>query len=114
MEPVRQDGGALRITARNPDRQKKRAKRFAHSPRDGTRVACGLFTVQMEATMGDVDYYRAQAKFWAKMASSFKRPDYQDRWLRLLRNGATLPSKAIVKGTSTDPTRLPDHQRLRF
>jgi hypothetical protein len=74
---------ALRITARNSDRQKKQAKRFAHSPRDRTRVACGLFTVQMEATMGDVDYYRAQAKFWAEMASSFKRPDYQDRWLAL-------------------------------
>jgi hypothetical protein len=36
-----------------------------------------------EATMRDADYYRAQSEFCMDMAEAIKRPDYQDRWLRL-------------------------------
>jgi hypothetical protein len=34
--------------------------------------------------------------------------------LGLLRSGAILPGKLIEKETSTGPTRLLDHQRLRI
>jgi len=32
--------------------------------------------------MRDAEYYRAQSEFYAEIAETIKRPDYQDRWLR--------------------------------
>ncbi len=47
-----------------------------------------------EATMRDAEYYRAQSEFYAEMAEAIKRPDYQDRWLRLAQQSRELADQA--------------------
>ena len=43
-------------------------------------------------------YYRAQAEFWADMANAMKRPDYQDRWLRLAEQWRELAEQEDERG----------------
>ncbi len=47
-----------------------------------------------EAIMLDAQYYRAQSEFYAEMAEAIKRPDYQDRWLRLAQQWRELAEQA--------------------
>jgi len=44
--------------------------------------------------MRDAQYYRAQSEFYAEMAEAIKRPDYQDRWLRLAQQWRELAEQA--------------------
>ena len=47
--------------------------------------------------MRDTEYYRAEAEFWADLANETKRPDYQDRWLRLAQEWRELAEQAAVE-----------------
>ena len=44
--------------------------------------------------MRDAEYYRAQSEFYAEIAETIKRPDYQDRWLRLAQQWRELAEQA--------------------
>ena len=44
--------------------------------------------------MRDAEYYRVQSEFYAEMAEAIKRPDYQDRWLRLAQQWRELAEQA--------------------
>ena len=44
--------------------------------------------------MRDAEYYRAQSEFYAEMAEAIKRPNYQDRWLRLAQQWRELAEQA--------------------
>jgi hypothetical protein len=41
-----------------------------------------------------LEYYRVQLEFYAEMAEAIKRPDYQDRWLRLAQQWRELAEQA--------------------
>jgi hypothetical protein len=43
--------------------------------------------------MRDAEHYRAQSEFYAEMAEAMKRPDYQDRWLRLAQQSRELAER---------------------
>jgi hypothetical protein len=51
--------------------------------------------------MGDADYYRSQAKFFAEMAARFRRPDYQERWLRIAQEWRDLAEQTNQKNRDT-------------
>jgi len=55
-----------------------------------------------EATMRDAEYYRSQSEFCAEMAEAIKRPDYQDRWLRLAQHWRELAEQADQGGISPE------------
>jgi len=44
--------------------------------------------------MRDAEYYSAQSEFYAEMAEAIKRPNYQDRWLRLAQQSRELADQA--------------------
>ena len=55
--------------------------------------------------MRDAEYYRSQSEFWANMAEEIKRPDYQDRWLRLAQHWRELAEQADQGGGMLPETK---------
>jgi hypothetical protein len=54
-----------------------------------------------EVSKREAEYYLAEAEFCAELAESMKRPDYQDRWLKIAQEWRDLAKQAGRGGEAT-------------